>query len=414
MGELKFPKNFLWGAATSSHQVEGGNHNSWTAWEDQAGHIKDHAHSGRAADHWHRYAADYQNLSDMHLNGYRFSVEWSRIEPIEGEYDAAALRRYGQMLRALKSRDITPMVTLHHFTDPVWIETDGGWANPRTAERFVRFAMRVVEELGEDVQLWCTINEPTVEIGLGYMVGTFPPGQVNLAHFLRARRNMLSAHRQLYAAIHAFYRRRGWKRPQVAFAHHLSYVEPQNPRNPLDRLSAWVYDRINNRYFIDRTKDTVDFIGVNYYFYRRLRFAIGGPLVIAREVPLPDAPASDLGWQVVPEGLYRLCRQLSALGKPIYVTENGLADAGDELRQWSLVRHAEAIHRAIAEGTDVRGYFHWSLIDTFEWENGYNSRYGLVAVDFATQERTPRPSAQVYAQIAGPNALPTELMEQYS
>jgi beta-glucosidase len=415
MGELRFPSGFLWGAATSAHQVEGGNHNDWTAWEGKnLHHILDGTQSGEVADHWHRYGADYQFLTQMHLSAYRFSVEWSRIEPRAGEYDDAALRQYGKMLRALASRGITPMVTLHHFTNPLWVEELGGWSNPRVTEHFERFALKVVEEFGEEVQFWCTINEPTVEVGLGYAVGTFPPGQQNLLRFLRARRNMVTAHRRLYTSIHSLYRRRGWPKPQVSFAHHLSYVEPNNPRSLLDRAAAWVYNRINNGYFLARTKDCLDFVGVNYYFYRRLKFSIGGPLIFAREVPLPDVPSSDLGWQIVPEGLYRLCVSLARLGKPIYVTENGLADAGDKTRQWSLVQHAAALHRAIAAGADVRGYFHWSLIDTFEWENGYSARYGLVAVDFATQKRASRPSAKLFGQIAHANALSTELQERYS
>jgi beta-glucosidase len=415
MGELRFPSGFLWGAATSAHQVEGGNHNNWTDWEAKnLHHIVDGTQSGEAADHWHRYGSDYEYLTQMHLGAYRFSVEWSRIEPKAGECDAAALHHYATMLRSLASRGITPMVSLHHFTNPVWIEKLGGWSNPEVVEHFVSFALKVVEEIGEDVQFWCTINEPTVEVGLGYAVGTFPPGQQNLLHFWRARRNMVTAHRQLYEAIHSLYRRRGWGKPQVSFAHHLSYVEPYHRLNPLDRLAAWAYNRINNRYFLDRTSRWLDFVGVNYYFYRRLQFTIGGPLIFAREVPLPNARASDLGWQVVPEGLYRLCTQLKRLGKPIYVTENGLADAKDKTRQWSLVQHARAMHRAIADGADVRGYFHWSLTDTFEWENGYSARYGLVAVDFSNQKRTPRPSAKLYGQIASANALSAELQEEHS
>ena len=401
MGKQHFPDGFLFGTATSAHQVEGGNANSWTEWEKSNGHhILDGSESGKVADHWHRYASDFRYLSEMNLNAHRFSIEWSRLEPKAGEWDQAAMDRYQDMVRELKALNIEPMVTLHHFTNPVWIEKQGGWSNPETVRRFVAFATKVVEQLGPEVQFWCTINEPSVEIGLGYMVGTFPPGEQNLWHFLRARRHTLAAHRQTYRTIHTLYKQKGWRRPQVSFAHHLSWVEPGNEHNPLDRLSAWIYNRINNGYFLARTHKTVDFIGLNYYFFRRLKFTLGGALVIAREEPLPHAPKSDLGWPVVPEGLYRLCLEVGKTGKPIIVTENGLADAADTLRPWSLAAHIQALQLARAEGVDIRGYFHWSLLDTFEWENGYRAKYGLVEVDFKNQTRKPRPSAKVYADIA--------------
>jgi beta-glucosidase len=274
--------------------------------------------------------------------------------------------------------------------------------------------MKVVERVGEGVQLWCTLNEPSVETGLGYAVGTFPPGRKNLWAFMRARRNLVTAHRRLYGEIHVLYEERKWPRPWVSFAHHMSYVEPYRRHNLLDRVVAWGYDRINNGYFLDRTRGTLDFVGLNYYFYRRLRFGWGGPLGIAQEVPVPGAVESDLGWQVVPEGLYRLCKRLAVLRKPIYITENGLADAADSRRAWSILQHAQAVQRAIAEGVDVRGYFYWSLTDTFEWENGYDARYGLIKVDFATQKRTVRKSARVYGKVARANGVSAELEEQYS
>jgi beta-glucosidase len=406
MSKQHLPEGFLFGTATSAHQVEGGNANSWTEWEKAQGHhVLDGSASGTAADHWNRYGSDFHYLSEMNLNAHRFSVEWSRLEPRKGEWDQAAMDRYKDMVRELNALGIAPMVTLHHFTNPIWIEKQGGWTNPDTVNRFVTFATRVVEQLGPEVGYWCTINEPTVEIGLGYMVGTFPPGEKNLWHFLRARRLTLAAHRRVYTAIHELYRRHSWSRPQVSFAHHLSWVEPDNPHNPLDRLSTGIYNLINNRYFLRRTLKTVDFIGVNYYFFRRLKFTLGGALVIAREMPLPDAPKSDLGWPILPEGLYRLCREVAKLGKPLIITENGLADAKDTLRPWSLAAHIQALQLAIAEGADIRGYFHWSLLDTFEWENGYRPKYGLIEVNFANQKRTPRASAKVYADIAHTRAV---------
>jgi beta-glucosidase len=410
----QFPKGFIWGAATSSYQVEGGNYNNWSEWEQVAGHIKDGSAAGKATGHWRRYRDDFGLLEELGLNGYRCSIEWSRVEPQPGVFDETAIAQYADMVADLRRRGVRVMVTLHHFTNPVWVEEQGGWANRRTVAYFERFAMKMVERLGEQVQLWCTLNEPSVETGLGYAVGTFPPGRKNLWAFMRARRNLVAAHRRLYSEIHELYEEQRWPRPWVSFAHHMSYVEPYRRHSLLDRLVTWGYDRINNGYFLERTRGTLDFVGVNYYFYRRLRFGWGGPLGIAREVPVEGAVESDLDWQVVPEGLYRICKRLAALHKPIYVTENGLADAADSRRAWSIIQHVRAVERAIADGADVRGYFHWSLTDTFEWENGYRARYGLVKVDFATQKRTVRKSARVYGKVARANGVSAELAEEYS
>ena len=411
---LKFPDGFIWGAATSSHQVEGGNHNNWTEWEKGRGHIKDGAKSGLVADHWNRYREDFAYLSDMHLNGYRFSIEWSRVEPREGEWDEAALDRYADMLRELKRRKVTPMVTLHHFTDPVWLAEHGGWASGGTVDYFLRYVEKVVERLGPDVQMWCTINEPNIETGLNYLLGWWPPGQKNPWAYLRSRYIFVQAHKRAYALIHNLYKQRGWGEVQVSFANHLVYVEPRDRNNPLDRIVAWGYRFVSNQYFLGRTMKTCDFLGINYYFYHRLYFKLGGAMVLFDEELLRDVPVSDLGWQIAPEGLYQICKFLKRLNKPVYITENGLSDAKDMVRPWALVRHAEVLQRAIAEGVDVRGYFYWSLIDTFEWENGYKARYGLVAVDFASLKRRPRPSCKVYADIAEHNAVSRELLERYA
>ncbi|HEY2004267.1 MAG TPA: glycoside hydrolase family 1 protein [Candidatus Saccharimonadia bacterium] len=411
---LKFPDGFIWGAATSSHQVEGGNHNNWSEWEKVGGHIKDGAKSGLAADHWSRYKEDFEYLSDMYLNGYRFSIEWSRIEPKEGEWNETALDRYADMVRELKRRRVTPVVTLHHFTNPVWIDEHGSWASGQTVDYFLRFVAKVVERLGPDVQMWCTLNEPNIETGLDFMLGWFPPGRKNPLAFLRARYNFVQAHKRAYALIHFLYKERGWGGVQVSFANHLVYVEPRDSHNPLDQIVAWAYRFVSNQYFLGRTQSTTDFLGINYYFYHRLYFKLGGAMVLFDEEPLRDAPVSDLGWQIAPEGLYQICKSLKRFDKPIYITENGLSDAKDTVRPWSLVRHAEVLHRVISEGVDVRGYFYWSLIDTFEWENGYKARYGLVAVDFESQKRRPRPSVKVYADIAEHNAVSRELLERYS
>jgi beta-glucosidase len=409
---VKFPEGFLWGAATSSHQIEGSNRNDWSAWED-AGHAKG-AKSGPAVEEWSRYKHDFSYLSKMSLNAYRFSVEWSRIEPREAQFDQAAIARYRDMLLELKKRKVTPMVTLHHFTLPLWVARDGGWGASSTPEKFAWYCEKVVEQLGPEVSMWLTINEPTIVGALGYLVGSFPPGHKrDLLGFRRAYRNQLMGHQLAYKRIHALYAREGWGKVQVSFANQQEWVEPRNPSSPLDRLAAWLQRRATNNYFVARTRATTDFLAVNYYFPNRVYFQLGGKYGIAGHADIPGARVSDTGWTVAPEGLKHVCLSLKEQGKPVYITENGLADAEDKVRAWAIVGAARAIGEARAAGVDVRGYFHWSLTDTFEWEWGYGPRFGLVAVDFQTQERQLRPSGKVYAQIAESNRLELHLAEKY-
>jgi beta-glucosidase len=412
MSDLSFPKGFLWGAATSSHQVEGGNYNDWTLWENK-GKTVDHSVSGLAADEWHHYKEDIELLKKLRLNSYRFSIEWSRVEPKEGQFDESALNHYAELIRLLREADITPVVTLYHFTSPVWIAEKGTWENRQTVDYFVRYAQTVVERFGGDVQLWCTINEPTVLSGMGYLVGMFPPGKKSALSYLRAQGNMLKAHRQMYGKIHKLHQKHGYPAPTVTFAHNIIYATPTSD-SALDRWATRVYQYISNDYPLRKTKGYMDALGVNYYFYRKIKFKIGGSHIILDEGTLESTPpASDLGWHVHPESLYFVCKSLAKYKLPIYILENGLADSRDILRDWFIVRHLEAIYKAIAEGIDVRGYMYWSFIDTFEWENGFRTRYGLVEVDFENMKRTIRKSATVYAQIAEHNGIPAALLEKY-
>lgn len=412
MSGLDFPKGFLWGAATAAHQVEGGNHNNWTDWEN-GGHTNDGSSSGAATDHWHLYKKDYQLLSDMHLSSYRFSVEWSRIEPREGQFNEAALAHYADMIAELKRRGITPVVTLHHFTNPIWFEEAGGWHSQKAAQRFERFVRIVTERLGEDVSLWVTINEPTLLTSLGYITGTFPPGRKNPLQFATALRNVIRAHKRAYAAIHEIAEVKGWARPTVMLAHHMTYADPATTSR-LDRLATRLFLFGANNFVVRATLGHADAIGLNYYFYHKVRFDFKKPGFISADNLHDRPPASDLGWHINPDGLYRLLLLMKRYGKPIYITENGLADAGDRLRPWSIVQHLRSVHRALKKGVDVRGYYHWALTDTFEWDNGYRARYGLAAVDFATQARTLRPSGALYGTIAEANGLPAKLVEKYS
>jgi beta-glucosidase len=351
------------------------------------------------------------------------SVEWARIEPEPGQWDQEALDRYRRMIGALRDASVEPMVTLHHFTLPRWVAREGGLLNPDYSVRFERFVSRVLESLGDLVVRWVTINEPNVLAAMGYLMGVFPPAKRNPRQAIRAHEALIEAHGRAYRAIHSLAGRRGWD-AQVGVAHHLRIVEPCRPRHPGDRVGAHVLDEAFNQAFLRAlcggvvpmgeralialsgahrvdVRGTQDFLGINYYGRDRARLsATAKEFFVRREVPR-GAEVSDLGWEVHPEGLGELLRTWGRATKlPIYVTENGIADSRDAQRSSFLVRHLAQIADVIREGIDVRGYFHWSLLDNFEWAEGYGPRFGLYEVDYTTQSRRARPSAEVFRRIA--------------
>lgn len=426
--ELCFPNWFLWGTATAAHQVEGNNvHNDWWAWEQAGGRIRGGDRSGSACDWWNRAEADFDLARDLGQNSHRLSLEWSRLEPRPGEWNGAACARYRQMLAGLRERGIEPMVTLYHFTLPLWLAEMGGWTHPHALRYFSRYVERVVEELGDLITLWCTVNEPAGYAFWSYLDGKWPPGQQNLPQALRVLRTLLLAHGEAYRIIHAM---RG--DAQVGLAKIVPLFEPARPESILDRQLTSLVDRTFNALplnavmsgrfrpplgfgVVSRLIDTVDFIGVNYY----TRFLIGWN----REYPAASltprlkagVETSDLNYgEIYPPGLYRVLKRVARYGKPIYITENGLPDHDDDVRPRFLLTHLAQVWRAMQEGVLVRGYYHWTLVDNFEWAEGYAMRFGLIEVDFATQERRIRESARLYGQIAQANAITPELVEQYA
>ncbi|MDQ6711916.1 MAG: glycoside hydrolase family 1 protein [Candidatus Dormibacteraeota bacterium] len=420
----QFPDRFLWGTATAAHQVEGGNHaNDWWSWEQVAGHIKNGDTSDRACEHYGRYASDFDLLRSLHQNAHRLSVEWSRIEPSPGEFSPVAIAHYRDVLQALRDRGMEPLVTLHHFTNPTWIAQAGGWDAPATAEYFARFAQRVADELGTLVRFWITINEPTVVAYQGYVRGEWPPGTRNLGAATRALVNLLRGHWMAYERIKS-------RHPdhQIGLAHHLRIFDPSRAYMPQDRLVAAAFNRIFNETILKSLRlgrlvfpltragrdsgprQSQDFIGLNYYTRELVRFnhRFGAELFGERMLPA-DAPRSELNWELYPEGLYRTLRSLERERLPIYVTENGIADSRDAIRPEYLLTHISAMQRAIQAGSPVRGYFHWTCFDNFEWAEGYSAKFGLIACDPLTQERRPRPSARLYAQICLTNQVPASV-----
>lgn len=407
---LRFPKSFLWGAATSAHQVEGGLRNNWTEWERVHAsrlargaakafdtpsvhwyRIKHEAVSpenyisGRGIDHYHRYEKDFDIAQDLRLNTYRFSIEWSRIEPKRGEFDMVALEHYRKMIQSLRRRGIEPMVTLWHFALPLWVEEQMGFQNPKTISDFGKYVRRVVEYLGEDVDWWCTINEPEVFATMSYWIGLWPPQQRNMFTAIGAYASILPrAHIKAYKIIKELYPQAkvGISKNMIWYTSQGKFVTPA-----IARLWNW----FGNYYFLDQIKKHQDYIGLNYYFKYNLR---GLKWDIDQQNP------SDMGWGLHPEGMYAL---LKAMGhrytQPLIITECGLADAQDESRAWYIKEVLRNVHRAMTEGVDVRGFVYWSLLDNFEWDKGYWPKFGLVEVDRTTMKRTVRPSAREYAKI---------------
>lgn len=401
MQNRKFPGDFIWGAATSSHQVEGGNDNDWTEFENSGGKIYNEDRSGLAADHWNRYEEDFDILEELNLNTYRFSIEWSRVEPQEGQFNQEAIDHYRAMLTSLKRRGITPAVTLHHFTNPKWLPL---WTDKNNIGYFVRYTKFVVEQLGDLCEHWCTINEPNNFATLGYALDMWAPGIQQKSTLRPVLRNLAAAHNNAYEIIHRTYKAKGWQRPMVSITLQLNYFTPMS-QNPLDWAVMKAVSYFRNYYLLNRVKKKLDYLGFNYYFGFHVKWNDPGSYTDIR-YPGLDLPTNDLGWNIEPEGLYHSLLEFSKLGIPILITENGIPDAKDTKREWYIISHLEQVHRAMQDGAQVIGYIHWSLLDNFEWADGYKGRFGLVEVDFETQQRTIRGSARTYAQIAKTGELP--------
>jgi beta-glucosidase len=407
--ERRFPDGFLWGCATAAHQVEGGNHGcDW--WEfERSGGILTGDSADPACDQYRRFPEDFALLQRLSNNAQRLSIEWSRVEPAPGEFDQAQIDHYRAVLTELRARGMAPMVTLHHFTSPAWFSRRGGWAASGAVEAWLPFVRRVADELGDLVALWCTINEPNIYAYQGWLAGEFPPGRRgDVAGLLRVLGNLSRAHR-------AAYRELGRLTPGVpaGLAQHKWLLLPARARDPRDRAAAGAA-----AFFMDRwpvgwgrwgrvVEAPGDYVGLNHYSGSLVTFALryAAQGFASRSNP-PGLPESDFGWAVEPRWLRVCLDELRPLGRPIYVTESGIAVRDDTVRVRYLTSVLEQVWEAIAAGADVRGYFHWSSHDNFEWARGYSMRFGLIGVDLATQERTVKPSGHLFARIAAANALP--------
>jgi beta-glucosidase len=400
---LKFPKNFLWGASTSAHQIEGGNVNDWSEWEKSEKRIKelksknlnpDDFISGSACDSYHRYEEDFDLAKKLNNNAHRFSLEWSRIEPEEGKFDQLAIEHYRKVLQAGKKRGLKLVVTLWHWTNPIWIARMGGWTNKKTVDYFCRYAEFIAKEFGEYVDFWVTLNEPMAHVGFGYVGGNFPPNKkFDLLGARKVLNNLAQAHIKAYQKIHEII-----PGAQIGFTSLTDYFEPANKWNPLDLLINSVARYFHHRIFLNKVCRYLDYVGVDYYFHQKISC---WPPFRTNE----NKEVNDMGWEIYPAGIYQVLKYLSKFKKPIYIMENGIANEDDKKRSKFILDHLRFVHQAIQDGMDVRGYFYWSLLDNFEWAHGFAPKFGLYAVDRKTFKRTMRPSAKVYGEICGNNEV---------
>jgi len=401
-----FPKGFLWGAATSSHQVEGGNENcDWWKFEIE----RKLELSGAACDQYSKYEEDAELISSLGQNAHRLSLEWSRIEPTPGVFDEEAIEHYRKVLSALKSRGIKVALTIHHFTNPSWLGAEG-WERHSVVKHFTRFVDRVVREYDELVDLWITINEPMVFLFMGWQAGKWPPGKkASLYTTAKVFFHLARAHKESYRLIKTLSK----KNTPVGIANNCQSFYAYDRRSIWAMLSAYAIEWATNHLFYFWTRPRYhDFLGLNYYFHHRV--VMSGLFKSSFLDPnLEQRDRSDMGWELNPDGMFDVLLSLNHYRKPIYITECGVATDSEHVRQRFLVNFIKQVHHGISAGVNVKGFFYWSFMDNFEWADGFTPHFGLVAVDYKTQKRAPRDCAYLYARIIKRNEIDEELFKYF-
>ncbi len=427
-----FPRGFLWGTATAAHQVEGNNtNNQWWKWEEE-GHTN--GRSGLACDWWGgRWREDFDRAAETGQNAHRFSVEWSRIQPAPDRWDEDALERYRAMLRGLRERGMTALVTLHHFTDPLWLTEPSaglhGWETEDVVPLFEKYVRKTVEALKEYVNLWVTINEPNVYALGGYANGAFPPGINDLKFAIKVEANLLRGHAAAYHAIHEVQ-----PEARVGYALHYRPMVAKHAWSPLDALMRNIRHAGINMAFpsaistgvmktpigkaaIPEAKGTQDYLGINYYSADTISFNIRNRKELFTHSDYPEGgDFSDNRFLAnLPEGLFETMKWAVRTypNLPLIISENGVEDADDRMRPRYLAQHVHQIWRGVNFNWPVRGYFHWSLVDNFEWDRGWTQRFGLWGLELETQKRIRRPSVGLYAEICKENGLSSEMVQKY-
>jgi beta-glucosidase len=409
--------------------VEGRNdNNTWSAWEQEEGRILNGDQAGLACDWWSgRWREDFDRAQASSQNAHRLSIEWSRIQPAPDRWDEDALDRYREMLIGLQERKIIPMVTLHHFSEPLWVAEMGGWENEAIIDLFAAFVHKAVDALMPYCQLWVTINEPNVFAFSAYVEGVFPPGKKDVKSALRVLRHMVLAHARAYHVIHDL-------QPEARVGTAINYrgFKPASSL-PGDRWMGKLYQRLFNDLFpralqkgefnavfskekMPQAAGTQDFLGLNYYTsdHIRLNLLAPGQFFTRRFFP-PDALLSESGSIAHdPAGMVECVKWGHQFGVPLIITENGVDDGDDTLRPQYLLEHVHALWQVINDNYPVEGYFHWTLVDNFEWERGWTERFGLWGLDRETQARVRRPSADLYAEICRTNGISSEMVANYA
>lgn len=415
-----FPKDFLWGASTASHQVEGNTYNQWTVWELENANefaktaekrlswipewdkFKSEAEnpenylSGKGVKHYELYRHDLDILQKLNMNSFRFGIEWSRLEPEPGVWNAEGFAHYKEYIEEMLSRGIVPVINLWHWTMPVWFTDMGGFEKRKNIRYFERFVAKVCAELPiSSLKYVITLNEPNVYASFGYATGEWPPNKKNWLEFIKVYYNLTKAHKRAYKIL-----KRCKKSLQIGVASQLANIQPKRPHNFLDSVATKWMRYFWNWWFLNRINRYQDYVGFNYYFtdYYSLGDYKGRKSHIFHR-DNPALPKNDLGWYMEPEGIYALLVRVNAhYKKPIIIAENGVADADDKYRKWWIEETIIAMERALSEGIQLKGYFHWSLLDNFEWAYGWWPKFGLVHVDRKTMKRTVRPSAKWMAE----------------
>lgn len=402
---LLFPKNFFWGASTAAHQVEGGNfNNDW--WEfEQKGKIKDGSSAKIACDHYHLFEKDFALAKNLGHNAHRLSIEWSRIQPTPNTWDKKEVAHYRQVLRSLKKHKLASFVTLHHFTNPLWFSRIGGWANPESPKIFARYVQFCAKNFSDLVDFWLTINEPQAIISCGFIWGIFPPEKRNLLVAIKVAQNLAKAHCLTYQVIHKIQ-----SNANVSFTTLQQFFEPSRRWFLPEVWFVKIADFLQNKWFLNKIKNHLDFIGLDYYHYARFHFKLQ-PFFF--DYAPEELEKSDFGWAIYPKGIYEVLSDLKKYNLPIYIMENGIADRDDHLRPSFILRYLKWVHKAIQEGVDIRSYLHWTLMDNFEWNQGISMRFGLCETNFETLKRTPRRSAKMYKEIILANGITEKIVRKY-
>ncbi len=407
----KFPNNFLWGASVSPHQVEGDNYNQWTKWELETANqnaksaekrwskllpvwddIKDRAVdpnnyiSGHGDKHYKLYEQDFKLAKSLGLNTFRFSLEWSRIEPEEGVYNIEALQHYKRYIAALLKAGLTPIVGLWHWTNPVWFEEKGGFAKKSNLNHWKKYVEKVADELDwSEVKYANSINEANMYAIESYFLKEFPPASGGLLKTAITYKNLASAHRIAYRALTLRHHHLS-----VGVVHHLVNYKPKDSSNFFDRLMAKVLNQIINWWFLHRCR-SFDFIGLNYYRTEYVQWSS----IYGKN---PTTPVNDIGWYMEPLGLSEVLSETwRRFKKPIIITENGVADIHDKYRLWWIGETMQAMAEASENGVNLLGYCHWSFLDNFEWQYGWFLKFGLVAVNRQTYQRSVKQSARTWS-----------------